>query len=155
MSLKLRYLRQMRLSWFMVCALFVKTAFLHAALPDLEIESIQIQPDRPSAKTPVTVIGSIRNNGSEPAGNFFVTLSLHKSSKVVKTIEEVPVMGSLPHQGSGLSVPVKVGRLAEGEYGAVLIVDPENRIRESNERNNQRVKTFKVGSPPFVERTYP
>ena len=144
-----------RLRLLIVCILLVKTSAAHAALPDLEIESVQIQPDRPSASTPVTVVGSVRNNGSEPAGNFFVTLSLHKSNKVVKTIEEVPVLGSLPQQGSGFSVPVKVGRLPEGEYGAVLIVDPENRIRESNERNNQRTKTFKVGSPPFVERTYP
>lgn len=145
----------MRIAFFFLCALFVKAPFLHAALPDLEIESVKVQPERPSASTPVAVIGSIRNNGSVPAGGFYVTLFIHKGSKVVKTIEDVPVLGSLPHQGSGLSVPVNAGRFPEGEYGVVMRVDPENRIQESNEKNNQRVKIFKVGSPAFVQRTYP
>ena len=116
---------------------------------DLEIESVQIHPARPSSETPILLAASIRNNGSESVGSFTISVSIRQNGKKVRTIRDVPVLSTLPRLGSGLSVPVQIGKLPGGDYEAIAIVDPADRIEETNENNNSQVKTFHVSESIF------
>ena len=118
---------------------------------DLEIESIQIQPPRPTSEDPITVVSMVRNNGSEFAQNFYVGVAIFQKGKLIKEIDQVPVLSRLPRMGAGLSVPIAIGKLPGGNYEAVVNVDPENQIRETDKKNNQLRKTFQVESPIFSQ----
>lgn len=111
---------------------------------DLQVESLQIQPPRPVPVQPVEVTAIIRNNGSEPAVNFYLALEIKRDGKRVRLIDDIPVLSHLPRSGSGLSIPMSVGNLSAGSYEAVAIVDPNDTIKETNEANNERSIRFQV-----------
>ena len=149
-----------RMNRKVLCAAMLTYVFLTLLVPagfggitrvDLEIQSIQIQPARPTSETPMTAVAMIRNNGSEEASNFDVALSVRRGGKEIKAIESVPVLSHLPRLGTGLSVPVPVGKLLSGETEIVMIVDPQNRIQEADEGNNQKSVTFHVWPAALAE----
>ncbi len=137
-----------------VC-LLVYAPFLFAATTrvDLEVESLQIQPPRPTTEIPTVAVATLRNNGSEPVKNFYVNASLKKGNRRMKTIEDVPVLSQFPRGGSGLSVPVELGKLEAGKYEVTMEVDSGDRIKETNEGNNRRAKRFEVWSAGFGSQT--
>ena len=131
--------------WVLLFFLLGFAVPLHAATRvDLQIESIQIQPPEPTTVKTVTVVASIRNNGSQAVENGTLSVTLKKDGKKIKTIEDVPVLSSLPRSGAGLSVPLSLGKLQPGDYETVVTVDPGNRIPETNENNNTAFKAFRV-----------
>ena len=146
-----------------ICGLLVALLFLYPSVPlfsrstpriDLEIETIQIQPDRPDTGTPVVVVAGIRNLGSEETADFSISVKVRRRDKIVKGFENVPVLSKLPRLGSGLSVPVDIGILEEGRYQIEVAVDPDQRVAESNEDNNRKVRSFRVWSPTYRSVTY-
>src|SRR5690348_12657610 len=90
------------------CLLTAGCAFFAGGLPlqaapsrvDLVIESVQVKPPHPAPRQPVNVSASIRNNGSEPAGDISVTATVLQNGEPVRTIEDVPVLSNLPRLGS-------------------------------------------------------
>ena len=138
----------------MGCAFFAGFAMMGTAIAaptriDLQIESVQLQPPSPAEGKTVTAVAAIRNNGSEPAENFYLSASILKGGKHLKTIQDVPVLSRLPRLGSGLSVPVSLGVLPAGEYQIVVTVDASNAIEETNEGNNSYTKNFRVSGSAF------
>lgn len=113
---------------------------------DLQVESMQIQPPRPVSGQPVEVTATIRNNGSESAENFYLSMEIKRDGRRVRMIDNIPVLSNLPRSGSGLSIPVSMGSLSAGGYEVVVIVDPSDRIKETNEVNNERSIRFQVSS---------
>lgn len=121
---------------------------------DLEIESVQISPSRPSTDSDVTVYARIRNNGADQATDFYLSYALYREGRKTKEIEKIPVPASLPRSGSGLSLPVILGKLPEGEFKVVLRVDSENKFEEDNEGNNKKILSFRVWRPTLYTTTY-
>ncbi len=111
---------------------------------DLQVESLKTQPPRPEYGQPVEVTAAIRNNGSEPAENFFLSLEIRRGGKRVRVISNIPALGRLPRLGSGQAIPVSVGILPAGSYEIIAVVDPDDTIAETNEANNERSLQFQV-----------
>lgn len=110
---------------------------------DLEVEKVQIRPARPKASDSLTVVAVIRNNGSEMAANCYATLSIHQGQRRIKTIQNIPALSTLPRMGSGLSIPIEVGRLPAGDYEAVIQVFQKEGYDEFM-GNNKAVQGFRV-----------
>ncbi len=131
---------------FWICAicfcLVLPQAF--ADFIDLEVESIQIQPPRARTEDSLTVVAVIRNNGSQSAESFDISLSVRQKGHLVRSILKIPVLSTLPRMGSGKSVPVEIGKLAEGDYEVLITADPEKKLKESNETNNTQSENFHV-----------
>jgi hypothetical protein len=131
--------------WGIISGFLIAHGVCHAQTRvDLQVEALQIQPSRPVSKQPVEITASIRNNGSEPAENFYLSLEIKRDGKRVRVIDNIPVLSRLPRSGSGLSIPVSVGKLSSGSYEAVATVDPDDTIKETNEVNNERSIRFQV-----------
>ena len=113
---------------------------------DLQVESVRIQPERPAASDRLTVYAIIKNSGSEPVSNFFVSVNVFLNGKLLKQIEDIPVLSELPRSGIGLSVPVEIGNFPEGEYKIEVWVDSRNQITESNDDNNSKTLQLHVFS---------
>ena len=124
-------------------------AFADYSSIDLEIESIQVQPPRPKAGIPLTLAAVIRNNGSQSAASFYIAVSVRKSEKLVRAIQQIPVLSTLPRMGSGKSVPVDIGNFPEGDYEVIVTVDPEKKVKETDEENNIRKASFHVSGAGY------
>lgn len=127
----------------MLCWLFFSGA---SARVDLQIDSIRLKPERPAAGKPVSVYAVVRNSGSEPVRNFYVSASILRNGKMLRTVEAVPVLSELPRSASGLSLPVELGVFEEGDYEVSMTVDSQDQIDETNEDNNARSISFRVGA---------
>ncbi len=99
---------------------------LHADLErvDVRVQSIRVQPGRPSADQPISVYALLRNAGSAQAGNIYITVEIRRGEEVVRKISDIPVLSELPRSGIGLSVPLSVGQLPEGDYRIRVWVTP-------------------------------
>jgi subtilase family serine protease len=111
---------------------------------DLEVDSAQMGPSRRSANERVEITASVRNNGSEPAENVFLMAEIKKDGKRVKAVKDIPVLAHLPRSGSGQSIPIPIGELPAGSYEAVIFVDPDNAISETDENNNEESIRFNI-----------
>jgi hypothetical protein len=126
---------------FAACCLFLHAEPAHASR-DLQVESIHIRP-RMGEDEKVEFWASVRNNGSESATEVNLQLDVMQKKKRVKAIKDIPVLSRLPRSGTGQSIPVYI-LLKPGSYDAVIVVDPENKIEETNETNNQKTVSFTV-----------
>lgn len=114
---------------------------------DLAIDSAQVKTPRLSQNQNVEIVASIRNNGSEAAGNIYLEVEILKEGKRVKAIKAIPVLSHLPRAGIGQGLPISIGPLAPGSYAARVVVDPDNIIEETNEGNNEKTVSFNVSTP--------
>lgn len=119
-----------------------------SASMDLQVESVRIQPARPAASDPMTVYAILKNSGSEPVFNFYVSVNIYQSGKLMKQVEDIPVLSELPRSGIGLSVPVEIGNFQEGEYKIEFFVDSRNQITETSEDNNSKAVPLRVYAAP-------
>ena len=115
---------------------------------DLQVESVRVQPARPTSVDQVTVYAILKNSGSEPVSNFYVSVNLYQSGKLLKQVEDIPVLSELPRSGIGLSVPVEIGKFPAGEYKVEVFVDSRNQIVESSDNNNSKAVTLRVYAAP-------
>lgn len=147
--------RFIALSVLILGTVFIRTNDVLAEMwVDLEIDSIRIQPERPDSQEKITAVASIQNVGSEESDFFYVSAKLYAKGKLKRVAEEVPVLSRLPRLGSGLSVPLSLGKLAPGEYEVVMLADSRNSINERNEKNNEEKLTFRVYRPSYGKKTY-
>ena len=125
---------------------FVKNAEAQSRI-DLVVDSVQVNPSRLSANPKVEVVAVIRNNGSEQVENVSLEVDILKEGKRVKAIKDIPVLAHLPRSGSGQGLPISVGALPVGSYEALVKVDPDNQIPETDEKNNEKKVKFDVSEP--------
>jgi len=111
------------------------------ALPDLRIAYLAVSPQTPSVFTPVTVVGSIENEGLGGSSGFNWVLVLDE--------EDEAGSGTIGPLASGAlrNVSVELGTLAPGTHTALLIADSAEVVRERNEANNVGFIQFFVTSP--------
>ena len=126
------------------CWMGASCAFAEFSSIDLEVESIQIQPSGSKAEASVTAVAVVRNNGSQSAEPFDISISVRQNKKLVRAVQKIPVLSTLPRMGSGKSVPIEIGKLSEGDYEVTAVADPENKLKETNEGNNARSRNFHV-----------
>ena len=111
---------------------------------DLEVESIDVQVPHGVENENVVITAIVRNNGSETAEQVDLKLDLSRDGKRYKSIQDIPVLSHLPQRGSGLSIPISLGPLPPGHYEVVMKADPENKIHETEERNNEKKVHFEI-----------
>ncbi len=106
-------------------------------LPDLTVKNIVIEPPNPTTNDNVYLEAYICNIGNASASNIDYIIKL--DNRIVKfgTIPELE-----PEECTYVST--SLGRLSAGLHTVQVIVDPFNKIRESNENNNVATKLFYV-----------
>jgi len=90
--------------------------------------------------TEVRLVGTIRNEGTAPAGEFWVEFSWRRVDKAEACCLEralVPA-GLAPGSEVSLEVALDTADLTPGSYEVVLRIDPDDRVRESDETDNRR-----------------
>ncbi len=107
-------------------------------LPDLVVtgEDIIISPAAPYVGDEVTIEATIRNRGNAPADGVSVVLRSHGWEQ----------WASIEYIEAGGEEVVRIVELASSpsEYLVTVIVDPENRIEEWDEENNQASRSILV-----------
>jgi subtilase family serine protease/prenyltransferase beta subunit len=120
-----------------------------STLPDLSITSadIEIFPPAPDPYIMVGIFIKVRNHGETDA-----------TDVLVEVYDGDPANGGVKLSGSGTVQSIPAGGVADvtaaiaGENVTGLskdiyvLVDPQNTISESNETNNQAIKTFLIGA---------
>ncbi len=130
--------------WVLMAILLYPSSAWARTRIDLEVESIEVQVPRGVKNENVVITAIVRNNGSETAEQADLKLDLLRNGKRYKSIQDIPVLSHLPRMGSGLSIPVSLGPLPAGHYEAVMKVDPENKIHETEENNNEKRIHFEI-----------
>ncbi|MEV0094629.1 CARDB domain-containing protein [Streptomyces sp. NPDC050738] len=114
-----------------------------APSPDLTVGALAWSPEQPSESDAVTVNTTVRNTGSAASAATTVNVSLDGT-----------VAGSAPvaalAAGASATVPVAVGKRAQGSYTVSAVVDPTDTIPEQDNSNNSRTADTKltVGQTP-------
>ncbi len=116
---------------------------------DLRVENVSVSTSGTGENQKVEIVPSIRNNGSEAAGNISIQADIKKDGKRVKAIKDIPMLSRLPHGGVGQGVPLSVPGLKPGSYQLTIKVDPDNKIPETNESNNEKTISFTISSVPL------
>ncbi|MBN1687750.1 MAG: hypothetical protein JW893_01475 [Candidatus Omnitrophica bacterium] len=142
------------LCFFIGLILLAGNAIAQTSRIDLVLEDIHIQPSRPHTKANVTAVASIRNDGSETANELYIGVTVKKSDRVFRRIQDIPVLSRLPRSGSGFSLPINLGKYDEGNYIVEIEVDPDDLIKETDESNNKVSKDLFVGKPDYRMETY-
>ncbi len=107
------------------------------ALPDLAVSDLTITPPRPTINSTVIASYEICNYGNKNAYNVEYIVELDG-----KVIQDVTIPQVSSYQCTYYYTVL--GKLSEGWHTVTVIVDPHNRIRESNENNNRMQVRFYV-----------
>ncbi len=150
-------------AWIVCLLLLGLVSWAAAALPDLVVSSVGIQPSTPQAGDVIQITAVVSNYGSSAVeGPFFVRFLIDG-----REISLRPVTTGIPVGGSR-SVSTEWTAVA-GPHSVMVEADPPvGRIEESNEENNSAPRTFtamlsaeaesairalKVVVAPFEDRT--
>ncbi|WP_224059037.1 CARDB domain-containing protein [Streptomyces kanamyceticus] len=111
--------------------------------PDLTVPQLSWEPAAPSESDRIKVNATVRNTGSAGSGATTVDVSL---GGTVAGSAAVGALGS----GESATVPVDIGKRAQGSYTVSAVVDPRDTIAEQDNENNSRTADTKltVGQSP-------
>ncbi|MEN8652175.1 CARDB domain-containing protein [Streptomyces sp. 21So2-11] len=111
--------------------------------PDLTLNDLSWDPAQPSESDTIKVNATVRNAGSAAAGATTVNVSLDGT---VTGSAPVAALGA----GASATVPVTIGKRAQGSYTVSAAVDPTDTIPEQDNGNNSRTAATKltVGQSP-------
>ncbi|WP_431313004.1 CARDB domain-containing protein [Streptomyces silvensis] len=111
--------------------------------PDLTVTDLTWRPAQPSESDAIKVDATVRNTGSAGAAATTAEVSLGGS---VAGSARVGALGA----GESATVPVDIGRRAQGSYTVSAVVDPDDTVAEQNNDNNSRTADAKltVGQSP-------
>nr|WP_202539197.1 CARDB domain-containing protein [Streptomyces sp. SID8379] len=111
--------------------------------PDLTVSALSWDPAQPSEADTVKVNATVRNAGSAAAPATTVNVSV---GGTVAGTAAVPALAA----GASATVPVTIGKRAQGSYTVSALVDPSDAIGEQDETNNSRTADTKltVGQSP-------
>jgi len=107
--------------------------------PDLQVTALSWTPAAPDEATAISVSATVRNAGTAASGATTVDVRLGG------TIAGSATVGALA-AGASATVPVDVGRRAQGSYQVSAVVDPADTVAEQNNDNN----TFTASSQLVV-----
>jgi len=115
--------------------------------PDLSPAGLSFEPPSPVAQgTQVQVCVKVTNIGTVAAGPFAVLFAYRLDSYVQFATAQAPGLGG--GEGIELCRTLDTGGLATGTYEIKIKVDPENRVAEGNEANNELTGYLTIGLPP-------
>lgn len=115
--------------------------------PDLSPAGLFFNPPSPVAQgTQVQVCARVTNVGQVAAGPFAVSYAYHLNSYVQFATAQVPGLAS--GEGIDLCRTLDTSGLASGTYEIKIVIDPEDRVTEGNEGNNELLGYLTVGRPP-------
>jgi hypothetical protein len=97
--------------------------------PDLTVTGLTWKPAAPSESDPVTVQATVRNAGT--AASAATTVDVSTAGSVAGSAE----VGTLD-AGESATVPVDIGKRAEGSYSVSAVVDPRDTVPEQDDDNN-------------------
>jgi CARDB/Protein of unknown function (DUF642) len=116
---------------------FIDAVSAAPAYPDLVVTGVTAIPSPAAVGQTVTLTATVSNNGGVPAGNFAVN--------IYKNLSLPPVVGQAGDgscsvtslaAGASTTCSVQVAYSAVGSNVAWALVDAQNTVSESNERNN-------------------
>jgi hypothetical protein len=97
---------------------------------DIEISNFIRQTRTPRAGSTVTLAFTIQNNGNSPVGNLQWTLDTGAGTTIISSVGELGA-------GEKQIIMRQVVYPSAGTYNASAAVDPDNKIAESDEENNE------------------
>jgi len=104
--------------------------------PDLHPAGVTFDPPSPVGQgTPVQVCAKVTNLGATAAGPFTVSYAYLLDSYVQFATAQVPGLGG--GKQVRLCRALDTSNLAPGTYKIRIVVDPDNRVMEGNEANNE------------------
>lgn len=111
--------------------------------PDLTVADLSWRPAQPSESDAIKVDATVRNTGSAASAATTVDVSL---GGTVAGNAEVGALGA----GESATVPVDIGKRAQGSYTVSAVVDPRDTVPEQDNDNNSRTADAKltVGQSP-------
>ncbi|WP_372346243.1 CARDB domain-containing protein [Streptomyces sp. KL116D] len=114
-----------------------------APAPDLTLTDLTWTPAQPSESDSITADATVRNTGAVAAAATTVNVSLDGT---VAGSAPVGALGA----GESATVPVTIGKRAQGSYTLSAVVDPTDTIAEQDDTNNSRTAPTKltVGQSP-------
>lgn len=120
------------------------SASSQAALPDLIIENMSFSRQDPAPGVILTIFAGVKNTGRATASDAVIILSYEKDGE--RSVQLTPVYSSTFTSGKSnmYSAWLKVER---GSYNFKAVVDPGEKIAESNESNNVAQKSITVVEP--------
>jgi subtilase family serine protease len=115
----------------------------------MKTENIGFSPGAPDAGTPVTLLATVRNEGSVAATEVRVQFIDSTQIGLALPIGETQLVDAIP-PGSSALVQVVYSPSAEGDRTIEVVVDPNNTIAETKETDNSAKRTLKtaVSSTP-------
>lgn len=118
---------------------------------DLAISSLSIEPEGPVTTEKLTVKGTLKNTGNVEAIDVSLGYSITEGKNEAQFSKGVSDWkGNLaPESETDFSFEIPKAFAREENYKLVLTVDPENRIIESSEGNNQTTTEFFVMEKPI------
>ncbi|MFD5193159.1 CARDB domain-containing protein [Streptomyces sp. NPDC058357] len=105
--------------------------------PDLTVSALTWEPAQPSERDVVTVHAMVRNIGS--AASAATTVDVGVGGSVSGSAE----VGALD-AGASVTVPVSIGKRAQGSYTVSAVVDPRDTVIEQDNDNNSRTAADKL-----------
>ncbi|MBD3178465.1 MAG: S8 family serine peptidase [Candidatus Latescibacteria bacterium] len=104
-------------------------------LPELEIRSVNFEPEQPRAKEGCNAIITVRNSGN--AGADTVVVNLWPDARSIPPAGSPTVLNSAFLQaGDSVVLEAEVSREEPGLSRVYLVLDPQDLVSESNEQNN-------------------
>ncbi|MEV6753003.1 CARDB domain-containing protein [Streptomyces sp. NPDC051214] len=111
--------------------------------PDLTVADLKWRPAQPSESDAIKVDATVRNTGSAASAATTVDVSL---GGTVAGNAKVGALGA----GESATIPVDIGKRAQGSYTVSAVVDPGDTVPEQDNDNNSRTADAKltVGQSP-------
>lgn len=118
-------------------------------LPELAPKSLRLTPTSPIEQGVSTVTAEILNNGSQVAENFEVEFSVRELGRLRwnPLICTVNCAKNRLNPNGELTSQAQLPVLLTGTYEVRVVVDPQGRVEELDESNNEMVIAFRVITP--------
>ncbi len=118
-------------------------------LPELTPKSLIVTPASPLEQGRGTVIAEILNNGTKTAEGFDVEFSVRESGRL--RWNPIPCTANCTNNrldpNAELTAQAQLPALTPGAYEVRIVVDPQGRVAELDETNNEMVIGFRVIRP--------
>ncbi|MEZ4864733.1 MAG: CARDB domain-containing protein [Caldilineaceae bacterium] len=110
----------------------------------VQVSNIGFDPVQPNPGDQVTVYATIINNGTSDATNVMVQLVDATNSSATSPIGQPQTIEAIPAGGSGVVQLVYDTTGKSGDRKILVVVDPNNFVQETNERDNNATKTLSL-----------
>ncbi len=113
--------------------------------PNLTVRGLTVNPPLPAENTAVRLTAEITNTGGQAAGSFDTRFRIRGPAISYPSDITRTCVGLQPGESTSESVTVQLRR---GTYNIEVVVDPDDRIEESSETDNQVTTSLSIGPGP-------